>query len=85
MRAELDAGARKMSTDPSFVSPNATGPGTAEGKRAVPTVAVADVAAIGRAMEAARRAIDSEGPLSTAERAVRECAALVNAAVGAHQ
>ena len=85
MRAELDAGARKMSAVSPFDldSPNAASVG------AVPRVegkcAVADLAAIGRAMEAARHAIESEGPLSTAERAVRDCAALVNAAVGASQ
>jgi len=85
MRAELDAGARKMSAVSPFDldSPNGASVG------AVPRVegkcAIADVAAIGRAMEAARHAIESEGPLSTAERAVRDCAALVNAAVGASQ
>ena len=46
------------------------------------TRAVAEVA---RAMEAARHAIEHGESLSAAERAVRECTALVNAAVAASQ
>ena len=69
MRAELDAGALKMTS---------LGGGIAMDD----TRMVAEVA---RAMEAARREIEREGPLPAAERATRECTALVNAALAASQ
>ena len=69
MRAELDAGALKMSL---------LGADIAKDDSRV----VVDVA---RAMEAARNEIEREGPLSVAERATRDCTAIVNAALAANQ